>query len=67
MQININLGAWKQGVERLRQEWNENPVVVIGVVAMAGTAAAKLVDALSAAQGRRAYAKQINHKVKKES
>lgn len=52
---------WK---DRLKREWNENPVQVIMVGAFAATAAAKLLDAMSAAQGRRAYAKQVNYRVK---
>ena len=53
-------------VDKLKAQFNENPVLVIGVGAGAVTAAAKLIDAVSAAQGRKAYAKQINHKVKKD-
>lgn len=50
---------------KLKQQWNENPIGVIVVGAMAATAASKLIDSVSAAQGRRAYAKQVNHSVKK--
>lgn len=49
----------------LKQAWNENPVAVIGVGALAAASAAKLIDAVSAAQGRKAYAKQVNNSVKK--
>lgn len=52
---------WK---DRLKKEWDENPLKVIGIGALAITAASKLIDAISAAQGRRAYAKQIDYKVK---
>lgn len=51
---------WK---ERLKKEWNENPMQFIVVAAFAATAAAKLIDAGSAAQGRRAYARQVNYRV----
>lgn len=54
-----------KALEKLKQQWDENPLVVIGVISGAVVATAKLVDAVSAAQGRRAYAKQVNHKVKK--
>jgi hypothetical protein len=54
---------WKT---RAKQEFDKNPIAAVGVGAMAVTAAAKLIDALSAAQGRRAYAKQINHKVRQQ-
>lgn len=49
----------------LVQAWNENPIAVIGVGALAAGSAAKLIDAVSAAQGRKAYAKQVNNSVKK--
>ncbi len=51
---------WK---ERLNKEWNENPLQVIAIGALAATAAAKLLDAMSSAQGRRAYAKQVDFRV----
>ena len=51
---------WKT---RLKKEWNENPVQCIAIGALAVTAAAKLLDAVSAAQGRHAYAKQVNYRV----
>lgn len=46
---------------RIKQEWNDNPIAVIGIGASATIAAAKLIDAVSAAQGRRAYAKQVRY------
>jgi len=51
---------WK---DKLKKYWNENPVGCIVVASLAATAAAKLVDSLSAAQGRRAYARQIDYKI----
>lgn len=54
----------KRHIDRLKYEFEQNPLLVIGVGAAAITATAKLVDALSAAQGRRAYAKQVDHRVK---
>ncbi len=53
---------WK---DRLKKEWDANPLQVIGIGALAVTAAAKLLDSMSAAQGRRAYAKQVNYKVRR--
>jgi len=50
--------------EKLKKQVEENPILAIGVGAAAVTAAAKLIDAITAAQGRHAYAKQINYKVK---
>lgn len=51
-------------LDKLKQQFNENPLAAIGVGAMAVTSAAKLLDAVSAAKGRRAYAKQVNYRVK---
>lgn len=51
---------WKQ---KLKRAWDENPLACIAIGALAVTAAAKLIDAASAAQGRKAYARQINYKI----
>lgn len=50
--------------ETIKSEFEKDPVrtVVIGVAVV--TAAAKLIDALSAAQGRRAYARQVAYRTK---
>lgn len=50
---------WK---DKLKQEWNENPMQVIAVGAMATTAVVAVLNALSSARSRNAYARQINHK-----
>lgn len=50
--------------ETMKQQWNENPLGVVAVVAAALSGAAAVVNATSAAQGRRAYAKQVNYRVK---
>lgn len=52
-------------LEKIKEAWEENPVAVIGVATLAVTAVAKLIDAVSSAQGRRAYAKQVNLSAKK--
>ena len=51
---------WKK---KLKDAFDENPLAVIAIGALAVTAAAKLIDATSAAQGRRAYALQIDYKI----
>lgn len=50
--------------ERLKKKFDEDPITTLIVCAAAVTAAAKLIDALSAAQGRRAYALQVQHSVR---
>jgi hypothetical protein len=54
----------KDGIEKLKAKFNEDPMTVIMVGALAVTATAKFIDAMSAAQGRRAYAKQVDHRVR---
>jgi len=52
-------------VTRLKEQAEENPSLIIGSFAAAGLASAKLIDAVSSARSRSAYAKQINHNVKR--
>lgn len=49
---------------KLKRKFEEDPITVIMVGAFAVTALAKLIDTMSAVQGRRAYAKQVNYRVK---
>lgn len=56
-----NTTMWK---DRLKEEWDRNPLQVMTVGALAATAAAKVLDTLSAAQGRRAYAKDVDRRVR---
>ena len=48
--------AWK----KFKQQCEENPIGVILVLGITAASAAKLIDAVSAAQGRRAYARQVD-------
>lgn len=48
---------------KLKKAWDDNPLAVIAIGAFAVTAAAKFVDSWSAAQGRRAYARQVDYRV----
>jgi hypothetical protein len=52
---------WKT---KLKRYWNEEPMQCVIIGTLTVTAVAKLIDAMSAAQGRRAYAKQVNYRVK---
>lgn len=64
---NMNKVPNTTGLEKIRQAWDDNPLVVIGVISGACMAVAKIIDAVSSAQGRRAYAKQVNMKAKRRS
>lgn len=50
--------------DKLKKKFEEDPVTMIVVTSLAVTAAAKLIDAVSSAQGRNAYAKQVNYRTK---
>lgn len=52
--------VWK---DKLKKQWDENPLQVLIIGGFVATAAAKVIDAMSAAQGRRAYARQVDYKV----
>ena len=53
-----------KAIDKLKEQWNQNPLAVITVGALAATAAAKLITSISETQGRRAYAQQIKWKIK---
>lgn len=53
--------TWK---DQLKKQWNDNPLQVVAVGALAATAVAKILSAMSEAQGRRAYAKQVDYRVR---
>lgn len=50
----------ENGWKKLKQKFDENPVQFIVIASIAATAAAHLINAVSAAEGRRAYAKHAN-------
>lgn len=52
-------------LNNLKTQAEANPIAALAVGAAVLTAASKFIDASGAAVGRRAYAKQVNHKVKK--
>lgn len=46
-----------EGFEKLKKAWNDNPLAVIAVGALAMRSAAKFMDALAGIQSKRAYAR----------
>jgi len=48
-----------EGWKKLKQKWNENPTQVLLVGGIFIASVAKFIDAVSAAQGRHAYAEQV--------
>ena len=52
-------------IDMLKRQAEENPLAALAVAAAVITSIAKLMDASSAAQGRRAYAKQVNASIKR--
>ena len=53
----------KRGLKKIEQKFNEDPLTVIVIGTAVLGVAAKVIDATSAAQGRRAYAKQIEYRI----
>jgi hypothetical protein len=49
----------QKGWNKIKQKFEENPLQVILIGSIAITAVAKLIDAQSAAKGRRAYAESV--------
>jgi hypothetical protein len=49
---------------KLEEAWNENPLTVIAVGAGALIAVSKIIDSVSSARSRRAYAKQVDYRVR---
>jgi hypothetical protein len=47
---------------KLQQAWEENPLAVITVGALAVTAAAKLLDSTTAAKNSRAWKKEVDRR-----
>ena len=45
--------------DKLRDAWNDNPLLVIGVATGACMAVAKLIEAVGGVQSRRAYARRM--------
>lgn len=52
----------KQGLEKLKNKFNEEPLQVLVVGAFVASASAKLIDALSNAAGRRTWQKEVQRR-----
>ena len=50
------------GLKKLKEVWDENPLVVIGVVGASLAATARFIDAISGVQSKRAYARNRRKK-----
>jgi hypothetical protein len=48
--------------DKLKQAWDENPLAVIAVAAVAATAAAKLLDSVTATKNARAWKKEVDRR-----
>ena len=47
---------------KIKQAWEENPLLVIGVGAAAATAAAKVLDSVTSAKNSRSWAKEVDRR-----
>lgn len=54
--------AW----DKIKEAWDENPMLVITVGTAAVAALGKLIDAVGNVQSKRAYAKHYNSKKRKQ-
>jgi hypothetical protein len=63
MKFNINTSKIKarfaNAVSRLERAWDENPLAVIGVFAMASAGTAKLITALTGLSNSRAWRREV--------
>lgn len=63
MKININTSRIKarfaNAVGRLERAWDENPLAVIGVFAMASAGSAKLITAFTGLLNSRAWRREV--------
>lgn len=50
-------------IDRIKREFEENPLQTIAVGALAVTAVAKLMDARSNAKGRRTWEMEVNRRL----
>ena len=55
----------QKGIDKIKRKWEEEPLQVIVIATFAVTALTKLIDVTSQASSRRAYAKQIDYRVKR--
>jgi hypothetical protein len=51
---------WK---DKLKQAWDENPLAVISVATAAVIAATAVVNTVSQARSRHAYARQVDYRI----
>lgn len=51
-------------IDNVKREFKENPVGFIAAAGGVVVGVAALINAVSAAKGRRAYAKQVNYRIK---
>ena len=54
----------RKAMTRIQQEFEENPVMVIGAAGGVLMGVAKLIEAISSARSKRAYAKQVDYRTK---
>lgn len=53
----------QNGIDKLKRAWDEAPLQVIAVGALAATAAAKLLDATTSARNSRAWQKEVDRRI----
>jgi hypothetical protein len=51
-----------KALDKIKQAWEENPLQVIVVGALAATAASKLIDSMAAAKNTSTWAKEVDRR-----
>jgi hypothetical protein len=54
------MNDWKT---KIKQAWNDNPLAVIAIAALAATAAAKVMDANTQRQNAKVWAREVDRRV----
>jgi hypothetical protein len=54
--------SFRKGTDKLMKQWEENPLMVIGVAGASAAGIAKLLDAIASVQSKRAYARLMKQR-----
>jgi hypothetical protein len=52
-------------INRLKQEFEDRPIEVLAVASAAAIAVSKVIEAVSGARSKNAYARRMNHAVRR--
>lgn len=64
--ISDNVKPKSKAMDKLKEAWNENPLMVMASIGAALAGAGKFIDALTGYQSRRAYSQQVKNRNKNQ-